>query len=120
MLLYYVRGRDRAVALPAEFLNAPPHDPPGSGNVLTPALAGTLIDEEANVRDVLATLIDWAQRGIINIRAVPQGAKTYDPNDDYVYEKIDADAPPLQHSYERELMQRLWQGETRRSIGYIR
>ncbi len=120
LLMWYVRGRDQAVALPAEFLNAPPADPPSSGNVLTPALAGALLDEEANVRDVLATLIDWAQRGIIKIRALPQGAKTSDPNDDYVYEKIGTDAPPLHYLYERELMQRLWQGETSRSMGHIR
>ena len=113
LLMWFVRGRDQAVALPAEFLNAPPDD-------LTPALAGTLIDEEANVRDVLATLIDWAQRGIIKIRALPQGAQTETTNDDYAYEKIGADAPPLQYQYERELMQRLWAGETSRNMGYIR
>lgn len=121
LVMWYMRGRDRAVALPAEFLNAPPSDPLiDAGQVLTPALAGTLIDEEANVRDVLATLIDWAQRGIIKIRALPQGAKTSDPNDDYVYEKIGTDAPPLEYAYERELMQRLFQGETSRSMGMIR
>lgn len=120
LLLWYLRGRDQATALPAEFLNAPPDEPPGSGKVLTPALAGTLIDEEANVRDVLSTLIDWAQRGIIHIRALPGGSKTADVNDDYAYEKIGANAPPLQYQYERELMQRLWAGETTRSMGMIR
>lgn len=113
LLMWFVRGRDQAVALPAEFLNAPPDD-------LTPALAGTLIDEEANVRDVLATLIDWAQRGIIKIRALPQGAQTATTDDDYAYEKIGTDAPALQYQYERELMQRLWAGETSRNMGYIR
>jgi uncharacterized membrane protein YgcG len=117
--LWFVGGRDAAIALPAEFLNAPPSASPGTGTVLTPALAGTLIDEEANVRDVLATLIDWAQRGIITIRALPQGAKTADPNDDYTFEKIN-DAPPLAHIYERELMQNLFKGETRRSMLSIR
>jgi hypothetical protein len=119
LLLWFVRGRDVAVSLPAEFLNAPPSTPPGTGKVLTPALAGTLIDEEANVRDVLATLIDWAQRGILKIRALPQGAKTADPNDDYIFEKLN-DAPPLEHQYERELMQHLFKGETSRSMLSIR
>ena len=119
LVLWFVTGRDTAVALPAEFLNAPPDAPPGSGKILTPALAGTLIDEEANVRDVLATLIDWAQRGIIKIRALPQGAKTADPNDDFVFEKLN-DAPPLEHQYERELMQHLFKGETSRSMLSIR
>ncbi|MCC7165112.1 MAG: DUF2207 domain-containing protein [Anaerolineae bacterium] len=120
LLLWYLGGRDRATALPAEFIAEPPQDPPGSGNVLTPALAGTLIDEEANVRDILATLVDWARRGIITITALPAGAKTSDLNDDYVYERIGADAPPLQHQYERELMLKLFRGETSRNIGYIR
>ncbi len=119
LLLWFVSGRDVAVALPAEFLNAPPDYPTGSGTVLTPALAGTLIDEEANVRDVLATLIDWAQRGVIKIRALPQGAKTADPSDDYVFERLN-DAPPLSEPYERELMQRLFQGETSRNMRHIR
>jgi uncharacterized membrane protein YgcG len=119
LLLWFVQGRDVAVPAPAEFLNAPPDAPPGSGKVLTPALAGTLIDEEANVRDVLATLIDWAQRGVIKIRALPQGAKTPDPNDDYVFERLN-NAPPLTHPYERELMQRLFQGETSRNMRTIR
>lgn len=120
LLIWYLRGRDQAVALPAEFLNAPPDEPPGSGKVLTPALAGTLIDEEANIRDVLSTLIDWARRGIIRIRAVPQGSKTSDPNDDYVYERVGDSAPPLQYEYERELMQKLFAGEKTRSMGNIR
>lgn len=119
LVLWFVRGRDAAVTLPAEYLNAPPDTPPGSGTVLYPALAGTLIDEEANVRDVLATLIDWAQRGVIRIRALPQGAKTADPNDDYVFEKIE-NAPPLGHAYERELMLNLFKGETSRSMLSIR
>lgn len=119
LLLWFVTGRDTPAALPAEFLNAPPDTPPGSGTVLTPALAGTLIDEEANVRDVLATLIDWAQRGVLTIRATPQGNLTTDPNDDYVFERIE-NAPPLTHQYERELMQRLFKGETRRGMQYIR
>jgi len=119
LVLWYARGRDVAVALPAEFLNAPPRTPPGTGSVLTPALAGALIDEEANVRDVLATLIDWAQRGVIRIRALPQGAKTADPNDDYVFEKI-GDAPPLEFEYERQLMQALFKGETSRSMRSLR
>ncbi len=119
LVWWFVRGRDVAVAMPAEFLTAPPDYPAGSGKVLTPALAGTLIDEEANVRDVLATLIDWAQRGVIRIRVLPQGAKTADPNDDYVFEKQNG-APSLEHQYERELMQRLFKGETSRSMLSIR
>lgn len=120
LLLWYLGGRDRATALPAEFITEPPQDPPGSGNVLTPALAGTLIDEQANVRDILATLVDWARRGIITITALPAGAKTSDPNDDYMYKRVGADAPPLEHQYEREFMLKLFRGETSRTIGHIR
>lgn len=120
LLLWFLGGRDRAVALGSEFMNAPPTDPTTNAPPLTSALAGTLIDEEANVRDILSTLIDWAQRGIIQIRAVPNSDKNATPNDDYNFEKVGTDAPPLQYQYERDLMQRLWQGEKSRSIGYIR
>jgi uncharacterized membrane protein YgcG len=60
VLRWYARGKDPAVgALPAE-INAPPSD-------LPPAVVGTLVDERADVQDVVATLVDLANRGVIGL-----------------------------------------------------
>jgi len=58
--LYYARGRDPNVGLVAEYLTEPPPD-------LSPGLAGTLVDETADVRDIVATLVDLARRGVLKI-----------------------------------------------------
>ena len=64
LLLWWKRGRDprkRPVAVQYE----PPDD-------VTPAEAGVLIDEQADVRDVIATLVDMAVRGYIRIEEVDE------------------------------------------------
>ncbi len=59
-LLWYTRGRDKPVAAVAEYLPEPPSD-------LPPALVGTLLDESADLQDILATLLDLARRGVLEI-----------------------------------------------------
>lgn len=56
--LYYTRGRDPHVGPVPEYLAEPPSD-------LPPAVAGALVDERADTRDVFATLIDLGQRGYL-------------------------------------------------------
>jgi len=57
---WWSRGRDPEVGVAPEYLAAPPSD-------LPPAVAGTLIDENAELRDVLSTIIDLARRGYLVI-----------------------------------------------------
>jgi uncharacterized membrane protein len=57
LVLWVTRGRDPNVGLVAEYLDTPPDIPPG--------VAGTLIDENAEMRDVVATLADLGKRGVI-------------------------------------------------------
>jgi uncharacterized membrane protein YgcG len=63
-LLIYTRwqtkGRDPAVGPVPTYLTEPPSD-------LPPAVVGTLIDEKADVRDVISTLLDLAKRGYLVI-----------------------------------------------------
>jgi uncharacterized membrane protein YgcG len=56
--LWYSRGRDPKVGPVPEFLTEPPTD-------LPPAVVGTLLDERADMRDVISTIIDLAHRGYI-------------------------------------------------------
>ncbi len=58
VVLWYTRGRDPNVGLIADYLNEPPAG-------ITPGVAGTLVDEQADLRDVIATLVDLARRGIV-------------------------------------------------------
>lgn len=57
---WWTRGRDPEVGVVPEYLSEPP-------SALPPAVAGTLMDERADMRDVLSTLIDLGRRGYLVI-----------------------------------------------------
>ncbi len=59
-LLWYTRGRDPEVGLAAEYLAEPPSDAPAG-------LVGVLIDERADMKDIVASLIDLARRGALTM-----------------------------------------------------
>jgi hypothetical protein len=59
-LLWYTRGRDEAVGLAADYLAEPPSDLPAG-------LVGTLLDEKVDMKDIVATMVDLARRGVISI-----------------------------------------------------
>ena len=63
--LWYHRGRD-----PARLSIAPQYEPPEG---LTPAEAGTLIDNRPDLRDLTAALVDLAVRGYLRIEEVEPG-----------------------------------------------
>jgi len=59
--LWYTRGRDPETGLIVpEYLPEPP-------SALRPAVVGTLVDEKADMRDIISTLVDLAQRGYLSI-----------------------------------------------------
>lgn len=57
---YQQHGRDPQVGAVPTYLDAPPSDMP-------PAMVGTLVDERADLRDVISTLLDMARRGYLVI-----------------------------------------------------
>ncbi len=59
-LLWYLRGRDPQIDAVPEYITAPPQG-------LPPGIAGTLVDEKADVQDIIATLLDLARRGYLAI-----------------------------------------------------
>jgi len=59
-LLWYLRGRDPEVGLAAEYLAEPPSNAP-------PGVVGVLVDERADMKDIIATLIDLARRGALTM-----------------------------------------------------
>lgn len=59
-LLWMLRGRDPKVGVVPTHLSEPPSD-------LEPGLAGTLVDEKADMEDIVATMVDLARRGVIEM-----------------------------------------------------
>ncbi len=72
--LWWYKGRDpdpgRSVA--------PMYEPPAN---ITPAEAGTLLDDEINPRDITSTLIDLAVRGYLKIEQVEEPGFFWNSND---------------------------------------
>jgi hypothetical protein len=107
-LLYRTRGRDaRAVHNESGSLR-PVKDgqftPPDG---VRPGQIGTLIDEQADVVDVTATVVDLAVRGYLRIDEQPRGA--YDAPD---WLLVKLSGPPLTDllDYERALYQAIFDG----------
>jgi uncharacterized membrane protein YgcG len=59
-LLWYTRGRDTEAVLAPEYLSEPPADLPA-------AIVGTLVDEHADMKDIIASILDLADRGAIRM-----------------------------------------------------
>lgn len=59
-LRYLFAGRDPEVAAVPSYLAEPPSD-------LPPGIVGTLVDEKADLQDIIATVVDLAKRGIIEM-----------------------------------------------------
>lgn len=62
-LLWYVRGRDPEVGPVPEYVDSPPSDMP-------PGVLGSLVDESADMPDVVATIVDLARRGFLEIKEI--------------------------------------------------
>ena len=73
-ILWYMRGRDPHVGLVADYLREPPSD-------LSPGVMGTLIDERADLHDVLGTLTDLGRKGVIHIEEVAPAAGSWGKSD---------------------------------------
>ncbi|MDX1579543.1 MAG: DUF2207 domain-containing protein, partial [Gemmatimonadota bacterium] len=84
---------------------------------LTPAEVGVIVDNQADMRDITATLVDLAVRGWIVIEE-EEDAKLFGlvTDKDYVFRRVRADDPPGPH--ERRLMKAVFDGrESRRLSG---
>jgi uncharacterized membrane protein YgcG len=102
-LLWYTRGRDPQVGIVADYLAEPPEDVP-------PGVVGTLLDEKADLQDVLATLIDLARRGYLTItEETEKGFAGLTMKQDFVFERTDKAWDDLK-PYELTLLRKLFGG----------
>jgi len=99
-LWWYNRGRDAPVGLIADYLPEPPAD-------LPPGMAGTLLDESADLQDILATILDLARRGAIEIEEVKEpGFLGIGSRNDYIYRRKQS-AISLR-KYEQTLLEKMF------------
>ncbi len=123
---YSTRGRDpEPVAVP-EYLAEPPGDQP-------PGIVGTLIDESADMEDIMATLLDLARRGYLVIEQEEhQGLFSRTP--EFVFHRTEPSAAQGQAApgagvaapdaglrpYERTLLNGIFQGSTTTRLSDLR
>lgn len=100
---YNARGRDPEIGPVPEYLSEPPSD-------LRPAVVGSLIDETADPRDVIATFIDLAHRGYIVIEeSKTEGLFGIGGGSTYTFKRTDKPFDDLK-PWERTLVNSLFKG----------
>ncbi len=99
-LLWLLRGRDPAVAVVPSYLTEPPSD-------LPPALAGTLIDEKADLQDIVATVVDLARRGVIEMEEREQKFLGITTSKDFVFRQKPEQTESLRR-YEEVLIREMF------------
>lgn len=102
LFLWLTRGRDPGVGRVAPVLDRPPSDLPAP-------LAGTLVDEVADARDAVATLVDLAQRGVVTLTDV-RNPDLVGSQQDVQIERRDGSGGARLRRYERTLLDLLFRG----------
>ncbi|MBA2753143.1 MAG: DUF2207 domain-containing protein, partial [Chloroflexia bacterium] len=96
---WYVRGRDPHSGLVADYLPEPPSS-------LSPGAAGTLLDEEADEEDIVATVVDLGHRGVISITEEAPKGSVFGASRDFRLTLRTPDAP--MRPFERTLVATLF------------
>ena len=84
-LMWYKYAREKPVARVADYLPEPPDD-------LPPGLAGTLVDDSADMQDIIATIVDLARRKAISITEVKEQG-FFRMGTDFIYRRERTDVP---------------------------
>ncbi|MDH7487407.1 MAG: DUF2207 domain-containing protein [Anaerolineae bacterium] len=110
--LWYTKGRDVPVKLVADYLPEPPSD-------LPPSVAGTLLDEEADMEDILAGMVDLARRGVMEMEEVEEpGFLGIGSRQDFIYrlKERPADLRP----YEKTLLDNIFGKRQERKLSDLK
>lgn len=108
--LWYMWGRDPSVGLVADMVAQPPADLPAG-------LVGALVDERADLQDILATLIDLARRGYLTI--TEEKGRGVLSTRDYIYRRTDKPLDDLRH-YEKLFIGEFFGGRAERRLSELR
>jgi len=103
-VLWYTRGRDVPVPMVADYLSDPPSD-------LRAGVAGTLLDEKADMKDIVATIVDLARRGVITMTETQErGFLGLGTKRDFTFRLVDTGQSL--RPYERTLIKKLVGGRS--------
>ncbi|MBC8075762.1 MAG: DUF2207 domain-containing protein, partial [Chloroflexales bacterium] len=112
-LLWYTRGRDQPAGLVAEFYPQPPENVP-------PGVVGALIDERADMQDIIATIVDLARRGFLQIQEQEQqGVFGFGGGRSFTFARTEGDASTLL-PYEQQLLGAIFAGGNARDLDDLR
>ncbi|MFQ5342754.1 MAG: DUF2207 domain-containing protein, partial [Anaerolineae bacterium] len=104
--------RDAPVPMVAEYLPQPPGD-------LPPGVVGTLLDETADMQDIIATIVDLARRGVISMQEIEKpGFLGIGTRRDFVFEKQDHNE--TLRPYEKTLLHELFRGRQSRKLSSLK
>jgi len=107
LALWYTMGRDPETGIVApDYITEPPND-------LPPALVGTLIDERADLHDILSTLIDLARRGYLTM------AEANKKKSDHTFTRTDKPDGNLR-PFERQFLAALFLGKEEQDLSDLR
>ncbi|MFN8564178.1 MAG: DUF2207 domain-containing protein [Anaerolineae bacterium] len=103
--LYMRKGRDPQIGPVPTYLSEPPSD-------LPPAIVGTLVDERADPRDAISTIIDLAHRGYLAIEeSQNEGVLGFGRSSEFTFKRSDKALEGLR-PFESTMMRRLFGGST--------
>lgn len=98
--LWFTKGKDPGVGRDAEVINTPPSDLPAP-------LVGVLLDERADVQDVISSITSLAERGVLRITQV-ENENLVGSNHDYRLDLVQPYDPHGLREYERVLINTLF------------
>jgi len=102
--LWYYRGRDPNSKRPLTVRYSPPDD-------MTPAQAGVLYDERADIIDLTSTIIDLAVRGYLRIEEIKTTKLLFFTDRDYRLVRLDKEAGEKLNDFEIKTLNGLFVGD---------
>lgn len=103
---WFITGRDPNTGPIPDYLATPP-------SRLPPAAVGTLIDEKADIHDIMSTLVDLAKRGYLTMR------ETNKTGSDFTFSRTNRGTEELR-PYEVTLISKFFDGKTSRRLSDLK
>ncbi|MCB0167924.1 MAG: DUF2207 domain-containing protein [Anaerolineae bacterium] len=111
-LLWRSRGRDDAIAAVPDYLSEPPSDLPAG-------VVGTLIDEHADVKDIIASILDLAERGALRMEEQKKETKMgLGVSREFIFHLEDASR--VQYAHEERLLKRIFGSDLKKQERKLR
>jgi uncharacterized membrane protein YgcG len=111
-LLWHMRGRDLPVGMVPEYISEPPSDLPAG-------VVGVLVDEQADVKDIIASVVDLGRRGVLRMEEEKkEGFLGIGSGRDFVFHL--QDDGKATRPYEKTLIKSIFSGRDERRMSDLR